>query len=124
MSANDIKWTPVTFLLLVLTGVSHLVFHTFDFMSVFDSEIIKMLPYSFTLYSASNSLIKNSDVIELPENVKKIFETYQFKYMVLFLCVFYFARNAVTTGLIVISIALCIQYFRSPKERKTHPYLL
>ena len=124
MSANDIKWTPVTLFLFVITGVSHLIFHTFDFMSVFDSEIIKMLPYSFTLYSASNSLIKDSDVIELPENIKKIFETYQFKYLVLFLCVFYFTRNAVTTGFIVLSIALCIQYLRSPKERKTHPYLL
>lgn len=121
---NDIKWTPITFFLVLLTGVSHLIFHTFDFMPVLDSEIIKMLPYSFTLYTASNNLIKDSDIIELPENVKKIFETPQFKYFVLFLCVFYFSRNAILSGLIVLSIALCIQYMRSPKERKNHPYLL
>jgi hypothetical protein len=116
--------SSVVILLGFMTGGAQLFFHEMGYMHLLDHQLVQVLPYCYALYSAFNNLINNSDVIDLPEHVKNKFESPLFKYFVLYLTVFVFTRNAMITLLIVIGIALFVQYLRSPLERKQHPYLL
>ena len=120
----DNKLSSVIILLGFLTGGAQLFFHELGYIHILDHQLVQVLPYCYALYSDFNNLIISGDVIELPKNVKNKFETPLFKYFVLYITVFVFSRNAVTTLLIVLSIALFVQYLRSPLERKQHPYLL
>ena len=108
----------------VLTGITHFFFHHLGYLHILDHQMFHMLPFMYALYSAFNNLIISGDVIELPKRVKNKFESPLFKYFVLYLTVFVFTRHAILTMLIVIGIALFVQYLRSPIERKQHPYLL
>ena len=107
-----------------LTGMTHFFFHHLGYMHVLDHHMFHMLPFMYALYSAFNNLIISSNVIDLPKHIKDKFESPLFKYFVLYLTVFVFTRHAILTMLIVIGIALFVQYLRSPLERKQHPYLL
>jgi len=107
-----------------LTAVSHFIFNHLGYMHILDHQTFNMLPFVYALYNIFNNLIINSDVIELPKNVKDKFETPFFKYFVLYLTVFVFTRRAILTMFIVIGIALFVQYLRTPEERKQHPCLL
>lgn len=120
----DNKLSSVILLLGFMTGGAHLVFHEMGYIHLLDHQLLQVLPYCYALYSAFNNLIINGDVIELPKHIKDKFETPLFKYFVLYLTVFFFTKNAVITLLIVIGIALFVQYLRTPQERKQHPYLL
>jgi len=120
----DNKLSSVILLLGFMTGGAHLIFHEMGYIHLLDHQIVNMLPFCYAIYGAFNNLIINSDVIDLPKNIKDKFETPLFKYFVLYLTVFFFTKNAVITLLIVIGIALFVQYLRTPLERKQHPYLL
>jgi len=108
----------------LLTGISHFIFNHLGYIHVLDHQSFQMLPFIYALYNIFNNLILNSDVIELPKHIKDKFETPLFKYFVLYLTVFVFTRHAIITMLIVIGIALFVQYLRTPEERKKHPCLL
>ena len=120
----DNKLSSIILLLGFMTGSAQLFFHEMGYIHLLDHQLLQVLPYCYALYSAFNNLIINGDVIELPNHIKDKFETPLFKYFVLYLTVFFFTKNAVITLLIVIGIALFVQYLRNPQERKQHPYLL
>jgi len=120
----DNNLSKVIMLLAFMTGGTQLVFHEMGYMHLLDHQLVQVLPYCYALYSAFNNLINNSDVIDLPEHVKNKFESPLFKYFVLYLTVFVFTRHAIISMIIVIFIALFVQYIRNPEERKQHPYLL
>ena len=107
-----------------LTAITHFFFHHLGYLHILDHQMFHMLPFMYALYSAFNNLIISGDVIELPKHVKNKFESPLFKYFVLYLTIFVFTRHAIMTMLIVIGIALFVQYLRTPLERKQHPYLL
>ena len=120
----DNNLSIIIIFLSLITGGAHFIFHELGYMHLLDHQILQALPYCYALYSAFNNLIISGDVIELPAHIKDKFETPLFKYFVLYLTVFMFTRNAIITMLIVIGIALFVQYLRNPQERKEHPYLL
>jgi hypothetical protein len=120
----DKKLSSVIILLGLMTGSAQLFFHEMGYIHLLDHQLVQVLPYCYALYSAFNNLINDSNVIDLPKDLKSKFESPLFKYFVLYLTVFVFTRNAIITLLIVIGIALFVQYLRSPLERKQHPYLL
>jgi hypothetical protein len=120
----DNKLSSIILLLGFMTGSAQLFFHEMGYIHLLDHQLLQVLPYCYALYSAFNNLIINSDVIDLPKNIKDKFETPLFKYFVLYLTVFFFTKNAILTMFIVIGIALFVQYLRNPQERKQHPYLL
>jgi len=118
------KLPSVILFLGIMTGGAHLFFHEMGYIHLLDHQLLQFVPYCYALYNAFNNLIISSDVIDLPKHIKDKFETPLFKYFVLYLTVFVFTRRAIMAMLIVLGIAVFVQYLRKPEERKQHPYLL